>query len=390
KPIFQAFNQLKVLIIGDVMVDTYIFGHTTRISPEAPVPVVEIYHRESRLGGAANVALNIQALGATVFLASVVGDDHEGYAFKQSLQANGISPDYIILDQERRTTVKSRVMSRNQQVLRYDYEQCNPLEDNAELLLLDNIFNVFEDHKPDVVIFQDYNKGVLTRKVIANVMHHCNEKKIPTAVDPKKDNFFAYKGCTLFKPNVKEAGEGLDLFVDSNRPDTLKRADQEIRSLLRNTYSVITLSEKGIFVGMEDDQEIIPAYHRNIVDVSGAGDTVISLLALGLAMDLDIFATAELANLAAGLVCSKVGVVAVDKAQLLQEAIKIFENPSVEINTDTEIDTISAPRPAFEVEEEEEFLPFSDEEEDTFTLEQQMLADKPSMDLDDLDLGVLD
>lgn len=318
--IFKSFERIKVLIVGDVMVDNYIFGHTNRISPEAPIPIVDVYKKESRLGGAANVALNVKELGATPLLCSVVGDDYEGHAFKRYLQANQMESNYIILDQERKTTVKTRVVSRNNQLLRYDSEQRNALDIKTELLLIDNIIDILYRTKPHVVILQDYNKGVLTPKVIASIIYNSNQMEIPVAVDPKKENFFLYKGCTLFKPNLKEASDGLAAALYPSRPDTLVSADEQLRAILHNTYTVITLSEKGIFVGMEGDHEIIPAYLRNITDVSGAGDTVISMLALGLALGLDIFATTELANIAAGMVCEKVGVVAVDRDALLKEA----------------------------------------------------------------------
>jgi rfaE bifunctional protein kinase chain/domain len=318
--IFDSFQYLKVLIVGDSMTDKYIFGNANRISPEAPVPIIEVYRRESRLGGAANVALNIKELGAKPILATVVGDDEDGYEFKQILQSHQIDPSYTILDQDRRTTVKTRIISRNQQVLRYDHEQTQALDENTELLLLDSILDIIYSEKPNVVIMQDYNKGVLTPKVIANIIHHCQQAEIPTAIDPKRDNFFAYKGCTLFKPNLKEAADALQTDLSHLRPEALIEADVQLREVLQNKYTVITLSDKGIFIGMEDDNEMLPAYLRRIVDVSGAGDTVIALLALGLALDLPIFATAELANIAAGMVCEQVGVVAINCEALQREA----------------------------------------------------------------------
>lgn len=318
--IFESFRYCKVLIIGDVMMDKYIFGHTNRVSPEAPVPVIDVYRRENRLGGAANVALNIKELGAKPLLASVVGDDDDGHDIKQLLSAQGIGTANVLLDQDRRTTVKTRIISRNQQVLRYDYEQCTPLDENTELLLLDSIIDIIYTEHPNVVIFQDYNKGVLSTKIIENVLHHCQQSNIPTAVDPKRENFFAYRGCTLFKPNLKEAAEALRLDLNPAKVETLIEADTQMRRLIGNEISIITLSDKGIFWALDDDREIIPAYTRRIVDVSGAGDTVIALMALGLALDLPIFATAELANIAAGLVCEQVGVCPVQGNILQREA----------------------------------------------------------------------
>ncbi len=302
------------------MTDKYIFGHTQRVSPEAPVPIIEVYRRENRLGGAANVALNIKELGAKPILATVVGDDDDGHEFKQLLQAHGIDTSYVLLDQDRRTTVKTRVMSRNQQVLRYDYEHTKALDENIELLLLDSILDLIYTEKPNVVILQDYNKGVLTPRMIDTILHHCHQAEIPTAVDPKRDNFFAYKGCTLLKPNLKEAAEALHVELSAAHPETLIDADIRLRNILDHRYTIITLSDKGVFIGIGDDSDILPAYLRRITDVSGAGDTVISLLALGIALDLDIFATAELANIAAGLVCEQVGVVPIKREVLQQEA----------------------------------------------------------------------
>lgn len=322
--IFESFQQVKVLIVGDIMLDHYIIGNVNRVSPEAPVPVVEVITQENRLGGAANVALNLKNLGATPILCSVIGDDTEGYAMQKLLSLNEINPAFVILDQERKTTVKSRILAKQQQLIRYDIEQRTPLNENTELLFLDNIVDIIYNQKPHVVILQDYNKGVLTPKIIANIIHNCKRTQIPVAVDPKKNNFWEYKHCTLFKPNLKEAAEGLGIEINPTRSETLKSADKVIRQQLKNQFTVITLSEKGMFVSDETDVEIIPAYPQQIADVSGAGDTVISLFGMGLALGLDIFATAELANIAAGLVCEQVGVVPINLNQLIKEATKIL------------------------------------------------------------------
>jgi len=322
--VFTSFNELSVLIVGDIMVDHYVFGQVNRISPEAPVPIVEVARQERRLGGAANVALNVKQLGAKVMLASVIGDDVEGHALKQQVADCGIDNSCIILDQERKTTVKTRVVSGQQQLLRYDSEQRNPLTQASELALLDRVIDVIYQLKPSVVIVQDYNKGVLTPKVIANTIHNSRQAKIPTAVDPKFQHFLTYKGCTLFKPNLREAIEGLEMPINPLRTETLIAADNRLRGILKNKYNVITLSEKGMFVGIEDDHELIPTYARSVADVSGAGDTVIAVLAMGLALELDIFASTELANIAAGLVCGEVGVVPINKASFLKEAVAIF------------------------------------------------------------------
>ena len=323
--IFTAFGKVKVLVVGDVMTDHYIFGHVKRVSPEAPVPIVDVYKRENRLGGAANVALNLKNLGAKVGLCSVVGDDEEGHLLKMNLRRAGIDNTNLLLDQERRTTVKNRVVSRNHQMLRFDVEQALPLEDNTELLLLDTIIDAIYAEKPDVLVFQDYNKGVLTPKIIANVIHNCKQQQIPVAVDPKADNFFEYKGCTLFKPNLREMELGLGMKINPAKPSDLLDADRKLRHYLNHDITAVTLADKGIFVTTQDEHELLPAHTRSITDVSGAGDTVISLMALGLALGLDIIATAELANLAAGLVCEQTGVVSVNRERLMQEAAPFLD-----------------------------------------------------------------
>jgi len=323
--IFESFSRMKALVVGDVMIDKYIFGDVSRISPEAPVPILDVYKRETRLGGAANVANNVIELGAAALLVSVVGDDVEGHALKQNLQYSGIDPSSIILDQERVTTIKTRVISRNQQMLRYDFEKIEPLDENIELLLIDNVIDLIYNEAPDVVILQDYDKGVLTPRVIANIIHNCRQAKIPVAVDPKFNNFLEYGGCTLLKPNLTEAIKGLNLDISPLRPETLATAHRKAQSLLQHEYTVITLADKGIFVGDDEDTDLIPAYKRKITDVSGAGDTVIALLGLGLALGLDVFATAELANIAAGMVCEQVGVVPINREALIREATMMME-----------------------------------------------------------------
>jgi rfaE bifunctional protein kinase chain/domain len=323
--IFEQFKSVKALVVGDVMLDHYIFGQVNRISPEAPVPIVDIVKTENRLGGAANVAANLKALGATVYLASVTGDDDDGHILKELVQHHGISGESIVLDQDRITTVKSRVLCRNHQMLRFDKEHSTPLNENTELALLDYIIECISQYEPNVIVFQDYNKGVLSQRIIANTMHHARKNNIATAIDPKKDNFFSYTGCTLFKPNLREAAEGLGIKINPDDINSLREADAMLRAMINNRYTILTMSEKGIFVATPNNSEIIPSYQRNIVDVSGAGDTVISVMAAGLALGLDPFATAELANIAAGLVCEAVGVAPLNAEALYHEAAKFLD-----------------------------------------------------------------
>lgn len=324
KEIFEGFERLKVLIVGDVMLDRYLVGKVSRISPEAPVPVVDLEKTDDRLGGAANVALNIKALGATPFLCSVIGDDESGEQFENLLEKEALSSLGILKSTSRITTVKTRVLAKNQQLLRFDSEIKTALEKSIEIDFFNQIKTIINTEKIDVVLLQDYNKGILTPFLIDSLLEICNKKNIPTTVDPKKENFFAYKGVTLFKPNLKEISEAVDFTPDSDNLLTLKEAAKVVTNRLGNTYTLITLSEKGIFLDKLNEQSIIiPTQPRNISDVCGAGDTVISVISLGLALGLDMAKVAAMANMAGGIVCESVGVVPVNKSKLFEEFDKV-------------------------------------------------------------------
>lgn len=318
--IFKKFNDLRVLVIGDVMIDRYLTGRVERISPEAPVPVVNLLNTENRLGGAANVALNLKALGATPVLCSVIGDDEEGANFLELLQENELAATGIFQSDERRTTVKSRVIAGNQHLLRMDSENTHDLSAKEAAELWDGLQDLFKNQQIDVLLLQDYNKGVLTKSVIHIAMAMAQQHDVPTIVDPKFANFFAYQNVTLFKPNLKEIEAALQRKITPD-VDNLKQAALEIRQKLKNKYSLITLSEKGVFVDDGEEAVIIPTHPRSIADVCGAGDTVVSVAALGLALGLDIQLIAKMANLAGGQVCEKIGVATVDKVALEMEMI---------------------------------------------------------------------
>ncbi|WP_373552847.1 bifunctional heptose 7-phosphate kinase/heptose 1-phosphate adenyltransferase [Haliscomenobacter sp.] len=322
---FEAFNQVKVLIVGDVMIDRYLRGNVTRISPEAPVPVVNLEGEDLRLGGAANVALNVRAMGAMPILCSVVGDDEDGQIFRQLLPEYGMSNQSIIHSTARRTTVKTRVMAGAQHLLRLDQEDTHDLNDAEAEQLLEVIEQVLDTQEIHVILFQDYNKGILTPKVIREVILESIRRGIPTAVDPKFNNFWAYKQITLFKPNLKEIRAQSPLPVQTNLA-SLQTAATYIKAQLGNQHTLITLSEKGLFLETAGKGSIIPTEPRAVADVCGAGDTVISIVALGLGLRLDLQETALLANLAGGQVCEKVGVVPVDKEQLKAEYLTIKGN----------------------------------------------------------------
>jgi len=323
--IFEAFNSLKALIIGDVMIDSYIYGSVERISPEAPVPVVTVKNKEKRLGGAANVALNVQALGAKPILCSVVGTDRDGEIFKQLLQGQDITSEGIICSGDRTTTKKQRIMSGSHHLLRIDSEISTDINSKEEDALIELVRQKIAE--VDVVIFEDYDKGTLTARVIQEVIMLANNQNIPTVVDPKKKNFLCYVNATLFKPNLKELKEGLKIDFDAKNQDELQNAVSELKSRLSVKNALVTLSERGVFIDGEKEKHLLPAHIRTISDVSGAGDTVISIAALAMALHIPPKLVAALSNLGGGLVCEFIGVVPVNKNSLYEEALehKLFD-----------------------------------------------------------------
>lgn len=324
KQAFDSFKTKNVLIVGDVMVDAYIRGNVSRVSPEAPVPIVNLENRENRLGGAANVALNIASLGATPIICAVVGSDKEGDLLKELLQDANLDTSGVIHDVDRQTTVKTRIISDQQQLLRVDQEDTHYLKDSVAESFVNNIKRIVGSRHIDAIIFEDYNKGVLCEKVIEGIIAIANENKILTTVDPKKDNFFAYKNVSLFKPNLKELREGLNVNCDPRNKEEFVEVVNQLQEKISCERAMITLSEHGVFIKDQDEFFFIPAHFRNITDVSGAGDTVISVATLALAAGLPTKMIAEVANLAGGLVCEQVGVVSIGRNELLNEAYKVF------------------------------------------------------------------
>ena len=317
--LFIDFSKLKVVIIGDVMLDTYWWGQVDRISPEAPVPVVSLQRKEHRVGGAANVALNTVALGAQTTIVSVIGTDADGVLLKSLFEEQHIDTQYLLSTDTRITTNKTRVMSRNQQMMRLDAEITTPIATDIEQALLQKFITCLDAQKPDVVIFEDYDKGVLTSSIIKEAIAICTERNIVMSVDPKKNNFLAYKGVTLFKPNLKEVKEGLQLPIPAVTLENLKLVHTELQKYLAHQISLITLSEKGMFFDTGNAAKIIPTHVRSIADVSGAGDTVIAVASLVYASTKNIELATEMANIAGGLVCEEVGTAAINKTRLLSE-----------------------------------------------------------------------
>ncbi len=321
RDIFPRFKDLNVLIIGDVMVDAYIWGAVERISPEAPVPIINVKKRDYRLGGAANVGLNILALGAKPVLCALAGQDEYGKRLLHLLDEKGMSKEGIVTTASRPTTIKARVIAAHQHVVRIDEESEAPATPQEEAQLLDRIGKLLPDCQ--VVIFEDYDKGVITPRLIEATVKLAKARGIPMVVDPKKRNFHSYQNITLFKPNLKELREGLKIDIDAKDQTSVERAVEMAKQKLGVEGVMLTLSEHGVFIDYENHKLKLPAHPREIADVSGAGDTVISIAALCVALHLSAEQIATLSNLGGGLVCQHVGVVPIDREELLREAMEL-------------------------------------------------------------------
>ena len=318
--VINRFSDQNVLVIGDAMIDSYLWGHIERMSPEAPVPVVNIDNREERLGGAANVALNCQSLSATPFLCSVIGTDARGDHFLQLMEESGLNAEGIVRIEDRPTTVKTRVISDNKHVLRVDQETLAPVSSD---IMVHRLKELFSHHSFSAVIIEDYNKGLLTPELIESVISLAHEHGAIVSVDPKKEHYWMYKGVDLFKPNWKELVEALDGVYPAEavaQADIRSTAIRHTRLGLSARCLLLTLSEHGVVIQNDEEEFHFPVYERNIVDVSGAGDSVISVATLVYAQNIDASNVARFANLAGGLVCEHVGVAPIDLQMLRAEA----------------------------------------------------------------------
>jgi D-beta-D-heptose 7-phosphate kinase/D-beta-D-heptose 1-phosphate adenosyltransferase len=311
--LLQAARRVRVLVVGDVMLDSYLRGPALRISPEAPVPVVRIEDEWRALGGAANVATNVVALGSACALAGVVGTDAAGAELSAALADGGIDSHGLLLVPERPTTVKTRIMARHQQVARYDRELDDDLDERTAAALVQRISELAPGC--DALVVEDYNKGVLTRSVIAGVLAATAATGRPLVVDPKSRFFFDYRGATVFKPNLLELAAALRERVRFDDPGWMAatRAQLGCGSLL------LTLGEDGMSLLTESGDLLrVPAVARSVYDVSGAGDTVTAVVAVGLAAGASVEEAAVLANHAAGIEVAKAGVATVSAEELLQ------------------------------------------------------------------------
>lgn len=320
--LINQFENIPVLVIGDVMIDAYLFGNVERISPEAPVPIVAVNKKESRLGGAANVALNLASLGAKPILCSTIGNDAEGDELIELLNKSNINSAGILKDIDRITTVKTRVISQNHQMLRIDNENAEPLNLIQTNALVEKIEELLPQAK--IVIFEDYDKGVITESLIKSITNKANQLGIPTVVDPKKRNFNYYNNVTLFKPNLKELREGINTHFSLQNKTEFEQICQNLMLKMNIKYLFVTLSENGVMITNGTEFNYVPAHLRKIADVSGAGDTVISVASLCLALNMSMEQVAVISNLAGGLVCEEVGVIPINIEKLSAEYFELY------------------------------------------------------------------
>lgn len=319
----DTFKNTKVLVIGDAMLDRYFFGKVGRQSPEADVPVVDIETIENKLGGAANVALNIKKMNAQVELICCIGNDENGIDFLKALDDNKIISERTLVSEKRITTLKGRVYDDNKYLLRLDRETITDFSSDESYLLLKKIKQSIDKFKPDVAILQDYNKGLFTENNISQIIELLHNNDIKIAVDPKKANFTAYKNVALFKPNLKEVSEALALNIDPKSMKSLEETCLLLKEKLECKASLITLSENGVIAFDEfENLTHFPAFPRKVIDVSGAGDTVVSIAALFLALDYSIENIAFFSNLAGGMTIEKKGVVAMTIEDFIAELAK--------------------------------------------------------------------
>lgn len=315
----NKFKGKRIGIIGDMMLDIYFWGDVKRISPEAPVPVVEVDSEFFRFGGAANCALNVISLGAIPEPIGVIGYDNFGAIFSSLLNESHISSKGIFIDETRPTTAKTRVIADKQHVVRIDKESKQNLNSNLNKKILSHLEKIVDSL--DGIILQDYNKGVLNEPLIERIIKLANKKKILVTVDPKFNNFFAYKNVTVFKPNRKEAEDVLGIKIRSD--EDISKAGKILLEKLKAKNVLLTLGEGGIAVFEKGKTEKrMPTKARKVADVSGAGDTVISTLTVALAAGANIVEASYLANYAGGLVCEEVGIVPIEADKLFDTIIR--------------------------------------------------------------------
>lgn len=294
----------QILVIGDLMLDHYIFGSASRLSPEAPVPIVNVKKETKIVGGAANVACNLTSLSANVFLAGIVGNDNFGDEVIDILAGHKIDTSLIIKDETRQTTIKTRVVAGNHQIVRIDNEDTHPINEILENQFLSDLLGVIK--LSDIIVLSDYNKGLLTPSLCEKIISICKELDKKVIVDPKGLDYSKYSGAFIIKPNKKELAEAAKTERINNDIDLVEAANQLLFQT-NASYLIVTLSENGIAIFATDYHQIIPVAATEVFDVTGAGDTVIATLAYGIALGLTVEEAATVANYAAAIVIKHIG-----------------------------------------------------------------------------------
>ncbi|MBT1070651.1 bifunctional D-glycero-beta-D-manno-heptose-7-phosphate kinase/D-glycero-beta-D-manno-heptose 1-phosphate adenylyltransferase HldE [Pelotalea chapellei] len=325
--LFQHIGDITCLVVGDLMLDEYLWGKAERISPEAPVQVVDIVREELRLGGAGNVVNNLVALGAQVQVCSVVGDDDNGWSLIKEFNRRNVTIDAIFKDPERRTSRKTRVVAANQQIVRIDRESRDPISDKMEQQVCEWITGNISRFK--VVLLSDYLKGVLTPRVVATIISAARSVGIPVLVDPKGDDYTRYHGATLLTPNRKEAETAARIPIRDNA--SLDQAARKIMETAGLDHLLITRSEEGMSLFLDSGAVHIPTVAREVFDVSGAGDTVLASLAIGIAAGMGTTEAARLANVAAGIAVGKLGTSTVSADEIISAVALVHSDSDSKI-----------------------------------------------------------
>ena len=317
--ISSSFSQQSILVIGDVMLDKFMWGNASRISPEAPVPIISVNKISHSPGGAANVALNLSKLSANVQILGIVGDDNEGAILEDTLLKNGVKTQFIT-DEKISTTTKTRIIAHGQQVVRTDYEDIRDVNSDQIKIIKDILDKIISEI--DAIIIQDYNKGLLVKDSIKTILEISSEKNIPVYVDPKKDNFFAYNKIRLFKPNLFEFESAIN-FKEQDK--SFEDLGKDLRKKINAEILMITRSEEGVTLFTDKNVQTISTKARKVHDVSGAGDTAISAFVLADLCGANIEESAMISNYAAGRVCEEVGVVPIS-LEMIKDIVDHYSN----------------------------------------------------------------